>query len=48
MQEKKIFEKSTKVGLENIRNRYLLLTDKPMEIIKNADFFRVKIPLLQN
>ncbi|MBC8111610.1 MAG: histidine kinase [Verrucomicrobia bacterium] len=48
VQEKKIFEKSTKVGLENIRNRYLLLTDKPMEIIKNADFFRVKIPLLQN
>jgi two-component system, LytTR family, sensor kinase len=48
VQEKKIFEKSTKVGLENIQNRYRLLTDRQVEIIKNTDFFLVKIPLLQS
>lgn len=46
IQEKKTFEKSTKVGLQNIINRYQLLSDKQVEIIKSADFFKVKIPLL--
>jgi two-component system, LytTR family, sensor kinase len=46
VQEKKTFEKSTKVGLQNIINRYQLLSNKQVEVIKNADFFKVKIPLL--
>ncbi len=46
IQEKKTFEKSTKVGLQNIINRYQLLTDKQVEIVKNTDFFKVRIPLL--
>lgn len=46
MQEKKTFEKSTKVGLQNIINRYKLLTDRQVEIIKNAELFKVRIPLL--
>ncbi|SFE63313.1 sensor histidine kinase [Thermoflexibacter ruber] len=47
IQEKKTFEKSTKVGLQNIVNRYQLLSDRQVEIVKNNDFFKVKIPLLQ-
>jgi len=47
VQEKVTFEKSTKVGLQNIMNRYRLLTEQPIEINKNADFFQVRIPLLQ-
>ncbi len=47
IQEKVIFEKSTKVGLQNIINRYKLLTDRQVEIDTNPDFFTVHIPLLQ-
>ncbi len=47
VQEKVTFEKSTKIGLQNIVNRYRLLTDQPIEIDKNPEFFRVRIPLLQ-
>jgi hypothetical protein len=46
LQEKKTFYKSTKVGLENIKNRYALLSKKDIFIEKNQDFFRVEIPLL--
>jgi two-component system LytT family sensor kinase len=46
LQEKRTFEKSTKVGLQNIINRYRLLTDKQVEIIKNDWNFTVRIPLL--
>ncbi len=48
IQEKKIFEKSTKVGLLNIINRYNLLSDKKVEIINTIKHFKVKIPLLHN
>jgi len=48
IQEKKIFEKSTKVGLLNIINRYNLLSDKKVEIINTINQFKVKIPLLHN
>jgi two-component system LytT family sensor kinase len=47
IQEKKTFEKSTKVGLQNIINRYRLLTDKQVEVIRNPDIFRVSIPLIE-
>ncbi|TAE01221.1 MAG: histidine kinase [Bacteroidetes bacterium] len=46
IQQKTIFEKSTKVGLQNIINRYGLLTKQEVEIIKNTDFFKVRIPLI--
>ncbi|TAF95017.1 MAG: histidine kinase [Cytophagia bacterium] len=45
-QEKKTFEKSTKVGLENIINRYRLLTNRDVEVLRNDSSFAVKIPLL--
>lgn len=45
-QEKKTFEKSTKVGLQNISNRYQLLTSKLILIEKNERFFKVELPLL--
>jgi predicted DNA binding protein len=48
IQEKTILEKSTRVGLQNIINRYSLLTDRQVEVIRNADLFTVKIPLLLN
>lgn len=46
LQEKKTFEKSTKVGLENIINRYRLLTDLRVEVHKSELNFTVRIPLL--
>lgn len=39
-------EASTGVGLQNIVNRYALLTDRPVWIGENAGSFVVKIPLL--
>lgn len=44
--EKTILEKSTRVGLQNITNRYSLLTDKKVEITREDERFIVKIPLL--
>lgn len=44
--EKTILEKSTRVGLQNIINRYSLLTDREVEIISDGERFTVKIPLL--
>lgn len=40
-------EASTGVGLQNIVNRYTLLTDRPVWIGENEGSFIVKIPLLQ-
>lgn len=48
IQEKTILEKSTRVGLQNIVNRYGLLTDRHVEIIRSGGFFTVKLPLLSN
>lgn len=47
IQPKSIFNTSTKVGLENIRNRYHLLSEKQVEIIKENGMFKVRIPLLK-
>ncbi|KAA0991944.1 sensor histidine kinase [Dyadobacter aurulentus] len=44
--EKTILEKSTRVGLQNIMNRYSLLSDKQVEVTRQKDLFTVKIPLL--
>lgn len=48
IQEKTILEKSTRVGLQNIINRYSLLTDRQVEVIRSGGLFTVKIPLLLN
>ncbi|OJV12426.1 MAG: histidine kinase [Dyadobacter sp. 50-39] len=44
--EKTILEKSTRVGLQNIVNRYSLLTDRKVQIDRDEERFTVKIPLL--
>ena len=46
VQEKTILEKSTRVGLQNIINRYGLLTDRRVQIIQGQGLFTVKIPLI--
>nr|WKN39778.1 histidine kinase [Tunicatimonas sp. TK19036] len=48
VQKKNILEmeKSTKTGLENIVNRYALLTPLPVEINQSAELFSVRIPLI--
>ncbi len=38
---------TTGFGLNNLRNRYELLSNKQLEIIENQHFFTVKLPLLQ-
>ena len=48
IQEKSTFEKSTKVGLQNIINRYNFLTPRKIEILNKDHIFSVKIPLLTN
>jgi two-component system, LytTR family, sensor kinase len=46
LQEKTTFEKSTKVGLQNIINRYRLLTDRQVEVLTSDWNFTVRIPLI--
>ncbi len=43
---KKSLEKSTKVGLSNIKQRYQLVTDRKVVIEDASNIFRVKLPLL--
>jgi sensor histidine kinase YesM len=47
LQEKRILEQSTKVGLQNITNRYKLLSSQPIEIEKTSQFFTVRLPILR-
>lgn len=37
---------STGFGLQNIRNRYALLSSLPVKVEQDADFFRISIPLV--
>ena len=46
LQEKQVVKKSTGVGLQNIRQRYDILTDKEVRIEKTASFFNVYLPML--
>jgi two-component system LytT family sensor kinase len=43
---KQAIGKSTKVGLQNIADRYGLITDKVVKIENNNKLFRVSLPLL--
>lgn len=46
IQKKNILEKSTKIGLQNIINRYALLTARQIEISNTSDLFSVRLPLI--
>jgi sensor histidine kinase YesM len=46
VQPKNVVKESSGVGLENIRQRYFLLTDRPVEIRQEKGEFMVAIPLL--
>jgi len=46
MQKKNQLHESTGIGLDNIRNRYKLLSDKVVEVTENGNNFTVSIPLL--
>lgn len=46
LQAKQSTEDSLGIGLKNIRDRYKILKDKDIEIIKTDNFFTVKLPLL--
>ncbi len=46
LQEKQVLKKGSGVGLENIKQRYYILTEAAVEIIKTTTDFKVKIPML--
>jgi sensor histidine kinase YesM len=46
MQTKQVLKKSSGVGLQNIRQRYYLLTNRQVEIKEDTSHFRVSIPML--
>jgi hypothetical protein len=46
LQKKEILDKGSKVGLYNIQQRYGLLTTRKVQIIKNEEYFEVRLPLL--
>lgn len=48
IQAKRSKAPSTQLGLQNIRRRYALLTELPVEVSSDESFFVVKIPLLSS
>jgi two-component system, LytTR family, sensor kinase len=48
LQKKNQLFESTGIGLDNIRNRYRLLSDKMVEVTESENNFTVSIPLLAN
>ena len=46
LQAKQVVKKSSGVGLQNIQQRYGILTDRQVEITKSDKIFSVKLPLL--
>ena len=46
LQEKSVVKKSSGVGLQNIQQRYQILTDRQVVIDKSRDTFEVSIPML--
>ncbi|WP_350285379.1 2TM domain-containing protein [uncultured Croceitalea sp.] len=46
LQEKQVVKKSSGVGLQNIRQRYEILTDRQVQINKNNSNFSVSLPML--
>ena len=48
IQKKKQLSESTGIGLDNIRNRYRLLSNLPVDVTEDTDQFTVAIPLIEN
>ncbi len=48
LQMKNQISESTGIGLDNIRNRYKLLSDAPVKVTENESNFTVSIPLIDN
>ncbi|NQZ45365.1 MAG: 2TM domain-containing protein [Flavobacteriaceae bacterium] len=46
LQEKEVVKKSSGVGLQNIKQRYSILTDRAMQIVKTNSDFSVHLPML--
>ena len=46
LQERKASYPSNNIGLENLRSRYSILSNQEIEVYKDKDVFKVKIPLL--
>ncbi len=46
LQEKQVVKKSSGVGLQNIRQRYGILTDRQVSIERGAEDFSVRLPIL--
>jgi LytS/YehU family sensor histidine kinase len=47
-QKKSTVVKSNSIGLENLKNRYTLLSDKPVQIIDGDNYFMVKLPIIES
>jgi len=48
LQIRKLNEKTTCLGIKNIKKRYAFYTSKKVEIDLNDDFYTIKIPLIPN
>jgi two-component system, LytTR family, sensor kinase len=48
LQKKNQLIESTGIGLDNIRNRYKLLSEKRVEVTESGSIFTVSIPLIEN
>ncbi len=48
LQMKKQISESTGIGLDNIRNRYKLISEKPVNVTESETNFTVSIPLIDN
>lgn len=46
MQRKDYSTSGLGIGLQNITNRYSLLTDRPVTIIQNTEYFKIILPIL--
>ena len=46
LQKKITSQETSKIGLKNISNRYLFLSDKEIEVDESEEYFTVKVPLL--
>ena len=47
LQKKRQTIASTKLGLQNIKNRYAYFSDQKVDVIETAEFFLVSLPLIQ-
>lgn len=48
LQKKSLVKQTTKMGLQNIKSRYELLTDKLVEVVEDIKSFKVIVPLLES